>query len=121
MSGREDARRAASRKRAREERLRLPAPQQKDGLPREPDGEKTLLNLRIESACEVRRALAKPIPPPAPLPPVTARLERPPQQPLRHERPRLLPEARDAFASMDLKLNVSMPPSVSAYDRHSPQ
>src|SRR5215218_8060458 len=39
--------------------------------------EKTLLNERIESAREIRRALARPVPPPDPLPPITAKLANP--------------------------------------------
>ena len=36
--------------------------------------EKTLISERIESAREIRRALARPVPPPDPLPPITAKL-----------------------------------------------
>ena len=39
--------------------------------------EKTVLNGRIESAREIRRALARPVPPPDPLPPITAKLAHP--------------------------------------------
>ena len=38
--------------------------------------ERTLLDVRMESAREIRQALAKPVPHPAPLPPVTTRVTR---------------------------------------------
>src|SRR4051794_12540607 len=41
---------------------------------RRSEQEKTLLNERIESAREIKRALARPVPPPEPLPPITAKL-----------------------------------------------
>ena len=41
---------------------------------RRSEQEKTVLAERIESAREIRRALARPVPPPDPLPPVTAKL-----------------------------------------------
>jgi hypothetical protein len=37
------------------------------------DRERTLLDLRLESALEIRRALAKPLPPVEPLPPITSK------------------------------------------------
>ena len=82
---------------------------------RAPDREKTVLDQRIESAREVRRALAKRIPPPAPLPPITAKLERPVQT-AAAKNPRISTEARDAFASMNTPSY-----SYNAYDRHAPQ
>ena len=36
--------------------------------------ERTLLDFRMESSREIRQALAKPLPQPEPLPPITARL-----------------------------------------------
>jgi hypothetical protein len=44
---------------------------------RRSEQEKTLLNERIESAREIKRALARPVPPPEPLPPITAKLANP--------------------------------------------
>jgi hypothetical protein len=40
---------------------------------RRSEQEKTVLAERIESAREIRRALARPVPPPDPLPPITAK------------------------------------------------
>ena len=87
--------------------------------------DKTALQLRIESAREVREALAKPVPAPAPLPPITAKLERPVPKVAARPAPQRNPEyamrqARQAFASID-----GPPPqpqsffSFLGFDRHT--
>ena len=44
---------------------------------RRTEQEKTVLNQRLESAREIRQALARPVPPPDPLPPINAKLANP--------------------------------------------
>ena len=65
-----------------------------------PEREKTLLEERVESARQIRDALAKPIPPPEPLTPVTAKVERKPPTvaAVKANRPSVGKQARDAFA-----------------------
>lgn len=82
--------------------------------------EKTQLDLRVESAREIREALAKPIPLPEPLPPMAAKFERatPTVAAVAPKRPTVLRQARAAFASMRLEQSSH---SAMAFDRHMPQ
>lgn len=84
--------------------------------------ERTLLDVRVESAREIRRALAKPVPHPAPLPPVTTRVTRALGRTVvasyRHH-PQLMDVARDAFANMEPISFVAQPNAYAASDRHT--
>lgn len=77
---------------------------------------KTLLDERIETARQIRRALATPIPPPERLPPITAKPAHPPKA---HQggddapEPRLSRRARDAMARQERRSFYSYRP----YDR----
>ena len=91
------------------------------GLVTEPDRLKTVLDTRIETAREIQRALATPIPPPEPLGPIQAKpaftlggakkLAATP-------RLRLPAQARDAFASGLAPSYEDRSAPVRAYDRH---
>ncbi len=76
------------------------------GLSHTSEIEKTLLDARVESARAIKEALAKPIPRPEPLAPVTAKLARSLEAEKQDTKivakPRLSKQARDAFASGDL-------------------
>ena len=69
---------------------------------REPGAAKSRLEERVQTAREIRAALAKPIPPPAPLPPITAKLAHPietkPVARAETKTKRIPKEAWDAFA-----------------------
>jgi len=84
--------------------------------------ERTLLDVRVESAREIRQALAKPVPHPAPLPPVTTRATRALGRTVvasnRHH-PQLMDVARDAFANMEPVSFVAQPNAYAASDRHT--
>jgi hypothetical protein len=89
-----------------------------------PQREKSILEERIASSQEIKRALAKPMPQAEPLPPITAKLERAPAK-VATEAPRpqhrkLSKEARDAFASgnPDFTGSVSSQP-MALRDRHA--
>jgi hypothetical protein len=81
----------------------------------EPGSAKTLLAERIETARQIREALAKPIPPPEPLGPITAR---PAAQPAKAARtdgtspPKLSRSARDAMAQDVPRSSYSASPDV---------
>jgi hypothetical protein len=88
----------------------------------------TVLDLQVKTSREIREALAKPIPRPDPLLPITAKVERPltakverPQGKVtvaaaKSDRLKVLKPAQDAFASLNL---VSQAPSYAmAFDRH---
>jgi hypothetical protein len=87
------------------------------GLPQQAEREKTLLDLRVESSREIRQALAKPIPPPEPLPPLTARAAQALGGALAAKPQRKLgKEARDAFASSEWSAQSH---STVTHDRHT--
>lgn len=72
------------------------------GLSQITERDKTLLDLRIESAREIRQALNTPIRRPEPLPPITARVANAEAAKApRSGRVALTQEARDALASSD--------------------
>jgi hypothetical protein len=88
--------------------------------------EKTVLELQVESAREIRRALAIPVSIP-PLPPITARPARDSREIAAMQRghsarPVLSPEARDAMAMGQNEASVPAQASSQPYtvrDRHS--
>lgn len=64
--------------------------------------ERTLLDLRMDSSREIRQVLAKPLPQPEPLPPITARLHHAAGFAVANinpDRRKWMDEARGAFAS----------------------
>jgi len=87
------------------------------GLSQTAEIEKTLLDTRVESSREIRQALAKPIPRPEPLGPVTAKLARSIEATKLAATPKLSKQARDAFASADRPAAPSGTYAVP--DRHS--
>jgi hypothetical protein len=73
---------------------------------------KTVLELQVESARQIRTALARPVPQPEPLMPISSKINKPESrvvelasQPAQKQKPRLLPRrvrhAREAFASIE--------------------
>jgi hypothetical protein len=87
------------------------------GLSQTAEIEKTLLDYRIESSREIRQALAKPIPRPEPLGPITAKLARSVESTMLAAKPKLSKQAADAFASADLPAVPARTYAVP--DRHS--
>jgi hypothetical protein len=87
------------------------------GLSQTAEIEKTLLDYRVESSREIRQALAKPIPRPEPLGPITAKLARSMEATKLAAKPKLSKQAADAFASADLPAAPSR--SYAVPDRHS--
>jgi hypothetical protein len=91
------------------------------------ESEKTILEQRIESAREVRAALAKGVAKPEPLPPITAKLAKDMRSvqtvtaaTVKPERPKLSAQARNAFASATSDLSASANSrSYSSFDRHA--
>ena len=84
--------------------------------------ERTLLDVRMESAREIRQALAKPVPHPEPLPPVTTRVTRalgPTVIASNGHHPQLMDVARDAFANMEPISLVAQPSAYAVSDRHT--
>lgn len=70
--------------------------------------DKSPLQVRLESAREIREALAKPVPAPQPLPPITAKLSKPltkvaaaKPEPVKQSRPKVVTQAREVFASFE--------------------
>ena len=88
------------------------------------ESEKTILEQRIESAREVRAALAKGVAKPEPLAPITAKLARDMKAmqtaaTVKPERPKLSAQARNAFASSDFSAAQPASRSYSSFDRHA--
>jgi hypothetical protein len=84
--------------------------------------EQTLLELRMESVREIQQALARPLPSPEPLPPITARVTHAVRSIVvspkahRHE---MIDKARDAFAGLE-PTSFDIPSSAYAEpDRHA--
>lgn len=85
--------------------------------------ERTLLDLRMESSRQIRQALAKPVPQPEPLPPITDRA--------RHavgsaaagttylDRRKLMDEARDVFASPHWLSSSARSSAYAEFDPHA--
>ena len=96
-----------------------------EGLTTQPDRPKTVLDMRIETAREIRQALATPIPPPEPLGPIqskaTSTLGGAKKAANAPPRLRLPAEARDAFASglSPSYEDRSARAPVRSYDRHT--
>jgi len=91
------------------------------GMARHSEREKSLLDERLATARSIKQVLAKPVPRPEPLAPITAKPEHavskvataPPPA-----RPKLSAEARDAMASVDFSAQ-SQARSANNYDRHA--
>lgn len=92
-----------------------------EGLSSASERGKTILDLRVESVRDIRRALATPVPPPEPLGPIRTKaanaLGGPKKIAAERGRPRLGSGARDAFASGDMGSYSTGP--AAPYDRHS--
>jgi hypothetical protein len=87
------------------------------------DRPQSRLDVLTANAREIRQALATPVAPVEPLPPITA-------QPLRDvaakpankvQKPKLSAQARDAFASLDRSSDSQGGHMVAAFDRYRPQ
>lgn len=92
------------------------------GLSQQTQREQSLLALRMESSREIRQALAKPLPRPEPLPPITARLAHDVGSGVvasRADRRKLMDEARDAFAGMELSSSGAQSSAYAESDRHA--
>ena len=93
-----------------------------EGLTTQPDRAKTVLDMRIETAREIRRALATPIPPPEPLGPIQSKAASSlggAKKVAAGPRLRLPPEARDAFASGLSPSYEDRSAPVRSFDRHT--
>jgi len=91
------------------------------GMAHHSEREKSLLDERLATARSIKQVLAKPVPRPEPLAPITARPEHAalkvaaaPQP----ARPKLPAEARDAMASTDFPAQSGSRPANN-YDRHA--
>lgn len=70
---------------------------------------KSPLELQVANAREIREALARPIPGPEPLPPISSKVNKPtvkvaeikPEPPSKPKRPRVVRQAGEAFASIE--------------------
>jgi hypothetical protein len=92
------------------------------GTAQQTQRERTLLDVRIESAREIRQALAKPIPHPTPLPPMTTRVTPaigPTVAASKRDHAQLMDVARDAFANIEPVFFVPQPNAYAASDRHT--
>lgn len=92
------------------------------GTAQQTQRERTLLDVRMESAREIRQALAKPIPHPTPLPPMTTRVTRaigPTVAASNRDHAQLMDVARDAFANIEPVSFVAQPNAYAASDRHT--
>ena len=91
------------------------------GMARHSEREKPLLDERLATARNIKQALAKPVPRPEPLAPITAKPEHAASKvaaaplPARHK---LSAEARDAMASVDFPAQSRSRPAGN-YDRHA--
>ena len=84
--------------------------------------DKTLVELRAESAREIRHALAKPLPRPEPLSPITARVAHVAGSVVvasRTDRQKLMDQARDAFAGVELSSSGVQSSAFAEPDRHA--
>jgi hypothetical protein len=85
------------------------------------DRPQSRLDVMTANAREIRQALATPIAPVEPLPPITARPQRAvaAQAVRKVPNPKLSAEARDAFASLDRPSAPEGGGMITAFDRHS--
>ena len=93
-----------------------------EGLTTQPDPSKTVLDARIETAREIRRVLATPIPPPEPLGPIQFKAASTlggAKKVVAAKRVRLPQEARDAFASGLSPSYEDRSAPARAFDRHT--
>jgi len=84
--------------------------------------EKTILDERIASAREIKTALSKPIAPPAPLPPITAKRANPVPSAVaaiseKPKKPKLSPTARNALAMGQQTEAAHGSPAAPTFDR----
>ena len=92
------------------------------GLSQQTQREQSLLDRRMESSREIRQALAKPLPRPEPLPPITARVAHDVGSGVvasRADRRKLMDEARDAFAGIKLSSSGVQSSAYAESDRHA--
>jgi hypothetical protein len=91
------------------------------GMALHSEREKSLLDERLATTRNIKQALAKPVPRPEPLAPITAKPEYAASKMAAAPtpaRPRLSAEARDAMASVDFSAQSQSRPAHS-YDRHA--
>jgi hypothetical protein len=91
------------------------------GMARHSERENSLLNERLATARNIKQVLAKPVPRPEPLAPITAKPEHAAAKvaaAAKPARPKLSAEARDAMASTDVSAPSRSPPAGN-YDRHA--
>jgi len=91
------------------------------GMARHSEREKSLLDERLATARNIKQVLAKPVPRPEPLAPITAKPEHAASKLAaapKPARPKLSAEARDAMASTDFSAPSRSPPADN-YDRHA--
>jgi hypothetical protein len=91
------------------------------GMARHSEREKSLLDERLATARSIKQVLAKPVPRPEPLAPITAKPEHAAPKLAAASKPagpRLTGEARDAMASVDSSAQPQSRPAVN-YDRHA--
>jgi hypothetical protein len=92
------------------------------GTAQQTQRERTLLDVRMDSAREIRQALARPVPRPAPLPPLPTRVTRAfgstVAASIMHQS-QLTDVARDAFATMEPVSLVAQPTAYAGSDRHT--
>jgi hypothetical protein len=91
------------------------------GMAHHSEREKSLLDERLATARSIKQVLAKPVPRPEPLAPITAKPEHAASKTaaaLKPARPKLSAEARDAMASTDVLAQTQSRPTDN-YDRHA--
>ena len=91
------------------------------GMARHSEREKSLLDERLATARNIKQMLAKPVPRPEPLAPITAKPEHAASKVAATPTParsKLSAEARDAMASTDVSAQVRSGPANN-YDRHA--
>ena len=89
------------------------------GMARHSEREKSLLDERLATARNIKQMLAKPVPRPEPLAPISAKPEHAASKvAVTPARPKLSAEARDAMASTDFPAQSRTRPADN-YDRHA--
>ena len=92
------------------------------GMAHHSEREKSLLDERLATARSIKQVLAKPVPRPEPLAPITAKPEHAASKvaaaPRPAPRPKLSAEARGAMASTDVSAQFR-PGPANNYDRHA--
>jgi hypothetical protein len=79
--------------------------------------DKTVLDQRIASAREIREALSRPLPPVAPLPPITAKVAKPNSVAAREPREREV--SPNSFAGLSILSTVTLRPGLGEPERAS--